>query len=427
MSSPNNNANSIFNQTSKFPDFSQSGYIVESVLGYNLTGGITYKAKTVSQEQSVVIKQFQFATVGASWSGFDAMEREVNLLQHLEHPRIPKYIDCFETDTGFCLVQQYINARSLAAWMYTPLLPLKRPSLQQAPVQEILSLSLLDYVEEVATGVLSILVYLQQQAPSVIHRDIKPENILVDDQLNVYLVDFGLAQIGGELNGASTMVKGTLGFMPPEQMFGRSLTNASDLYSLGITLICLLTQTPSSQVGNLIDDSFRFKIHQLLPELNIHWIDWLEKMVAPNVEQRFPDAATALSVLLKINTISPVDSSKSQQKYPLAFTIALSALSIGFLSAMSLHTLEPKPLPFAVPIEEPPIKPKSFKKHDWIKRFRRAHECNNCYYRTTDLREQDLRNLYFENIDSDALPSVTKYKASIKHNRLRGTKHHVHH
>jgi len=65
------------------------------------------------------------------------------------------------------------------------------------------------------------------------HRDIKPENVLVDrqEELKVYLVDFGFAHIGSGEVAASSVVKGTLGFMPPEQMFNRQLTEASDLYS----------------------------------------------------------------------------------------------------------------------------------------------------------------------------------------------------
>lgn len=380
MSSPNNNANSIFNHTSiflnNFPDFSEFGYAVESVLGQNLSGGrVTYKAKT-ENGQYIVIKQFQFATVGASWSGFAALEKEIKLLQHLDYPQIPKYLDCFETSTGFCLVQEYINAPNLAVWMLSP---------QQ-------SFSFVDNAFRVAKGILAILVYLQEQAPSVIHRDIKPENILVDES-NVYLVDFGLARMSGEEMGASTTVKGTLGFMPPEQILGRSLTTASDLYSLGATLICLLTQTPSSQIGNLIDDSFRFKIHQVLPELNLYWVDWLEKMVAPNQEQRFLDAATALSALLAINTTISNRSNKINYKYPLAFAISLSVLSIGLLSA-SFQAMQPQPLPLQIPATKQLIKPG--KKLHLPKRFKKAHQCFDCRYRTADLREEDLRNMKLE-------------------------------
>jgi serine/threonine protein kinase len=52
--------------------------------------------------------------LGANWSGFKAYEREIGILQQLAHPRIPRYLDSFETKSGFCLVQEYKNALSLA-------------------------------------------------------------------------------------------------------------------------------------------------------------------------------------------------------------------------------------------------------------------------------------------------------------------------
>ncbi|GET38630.1 serine/threonine protein kinase [Microseira wollei NIES-4236] len=162
-------------------------------------------------------------------------------------------------------------------------------------------------IKQIAVAVLEILVYLQQQNPPVIHRDIKPENILVDrsESLKVYLVDFGLARIEGEEVAATSAVKGTLGFMPPEQMFNRPLTEASDLYSLGATLICLLTKTKSTEIGNLIDENCRINFQPLMPKLNPQFIAWLEKMVAPNFKHRYPNAATALTALQSIDILTP--------------------------------------------------------------------------------------------------------------------------
>ncbi|MBF2062918.1 MAG: serine/threonine protein kinase [Calothrix sp. C42_A2020_038] len=389
-----NNANSIFDNSLNFPDFSTEGYEIDYILGRNFSGGrVTYKGRILETHESVVIKQFQFATVGACWSGFTALERELYLLQQLNHPRIPKCIEYFETPTGFCLVQEYIDACCLSDWISSPQPPIKREDFEEIGNKR-LSLSKLASIEKIAVGILEILVYLQQQVPSVIHRDIKPENILVDEELNVYLVDFGLAQISAEDMGASTMVKGTLGFMSPEQIFGKPLTNASDLYSVGATLICLLTQTPSQQIGNLIDDSVQFNIHQLLPELNIHWVDWLERMVAPNQAHRFPDAATALHSLLKINTVDSTDISKLQHNYPLVFAMSLMTFCLGFISAQSLRSLEAKPLPVFVPAEELPIRP--IPRPRLKRRLSRVYTCVDCYLRYTVLREEDLRNLNFE-------------------------------
>lgn len=264
---------------SKYPNFVSLGYEVVQELGINREAGrITYLANVLNSEQQVVIKEFRFANSGADWSSFKIYQREIEVLQQLHHPRIPRYLHSFETPSGFCLVQEYKKAPSLA---------------------ERYSFSL-EEIQQIAISVLEILVYLQQRTPPVIHRDIKPENILVDEQLNAYLVDFGLARIrGGEL-ALSSVAGGTIGFMPPEEQFGRALTTASDLYSLGATLICLVTGTRSVEVGKLIDDNYRFNIQRLVPKLAPNFRQWLMRMVEPNVKFRYSDAMVALTALPKI-------------------------------------------------------------------------------------------------------------------------------
>lgn len=277
----------------EFPDFSKYGYQIKRELGRNVAGGrITYLAnRTVSQDLSnfpdnsanrVVIKQFQFATTSANWSDFQAHEREIQVLQSLDHPGIPRYLDSFETPTGFCMVQEYKEANSLGILR------------SFAPEQ----------IKQIAIDLLEILVYLQSLNPLVIHRDIKPENILVAEDaagsLKVYLVDFGLAQWGGGEVAVSSMVKGTLGFMAPEQLFNRNLTAASDLYGLGASLICLLTATKSTEVGRLLDENYHFEFRKLLPKLSRRWISWLEKMVEPDPRDRYANAAEALAALKPI-------------------------------------------------------------------------------------------------------------------------------
>ncbi|MEC4985250.1 MAG: serine/threonine-protein kinase [Oscillatoria sp. PMC 1068.18] len=264
------------------PDIYRRGYQIETKLGHNRTGGrVTYKAKNLNTKQTVVIKQFQFAQPGTSWIDYEAYTKEIEVLISLISPNIPRYLDSFETATGFCLVQEYKQAYSLA-------------QLRHFTPQEI---------KEIALATLDVLIYLQSASPLVIHRDLKPENILVDHSQprNVYLVDFGFAHQGNQDVGVSSVVKGTLGFMPPEQLFNRQLSEASDLYSLGVTLICLLTKTKSSEVGNLIDETFRLKFRSQLPEISWQFGRWLEKMVAPNPKKRYPNARSAKAALENIS------------------------------------------------------------------------------------------------------------------------------
>jgi len=268
-----------------YPDFSNYGYQVTEELGHNRAGGrVTYKATEINTQNTVVVKQFQFAKTGTSWAEYEAYEREIEVLKGLDRPNIPRYLDSFQTAAGFCMVQEYKNAPSLAN------------SSKWTPQQ----------IKQIAIYVLEILQYLQNRIPPVIHRDLKPENILVDDKMNVYLVDFGFARIGSGEVAVSSVVKGTLGFMPPEQMFNRKLTAASDLYSLGATLICLLTNTNSTEIGALMDATGRINLKEKIPQLSDGFTNWLQKMIEPNFEERYPNAATALDTLIPLEIMRPV-------------------------------------------------------------------------------------------------------------------------
>ena len=159
-----------------------------------------------------------------------------------------------------------------------------------------------DIAKNIAFQVLDILSYLQDRVPLIIHRDIKPENVLVDRNLSVYLVDFGLARIGNHTMALNSVMGGTMGFMPPEQVQSKQLTKASDLYGLGATLICLITQTKSSEIGSLVSfDTNKITFRNQASKFSSRFIQWLEKMVEPNPANRYQSAKLALTALQNIN------------------------------------------------------------------------------------------------------------------------------
>ncbi|TAE57700.1 MAG: serine/threonine protein kinase [Nostocales cyanobacterium] len=265
-----------------YPNLSGFGYEVIQELGHNYEGGrITYLAQQINCQQKVVIKEFCCAKITTDWHGNKPYEREIQLLQKLNHPRIPCYLNSFEKTGFFYLVQEYKKAPSLGfRRCFHP-----------------------EEIKKIAISILEILDYLQQQKSPIIHRDIKPENILVDQELNAYLVDFGLAQVQTEKSDLSTLVVGTPGFIPPEEQFGHPLTSASDLYSLGATLICLLNNIPAREISQLIDDQYRFNFHKILPHISPTFRYWLKKMVAPNHKQRYANAGDALAALTPIKVM----------------------------------------------------------------------------------------------------------------------------
>lgn len=326
-----------------YPDFTPQGYKLIRELGRNREGGrITWLALQLNTGHQVVIKQFCFAQAGSNWSAYKEQEREIQVLKGLKHPGIPEYLGAFETDDGFCLVQEYKNAQNLAT------------ERSFAPEE----------IKQIAVKVLEILVYLQNRIPPVIHRDIKPENILVDDQLNVYLIDFGMSRIGSQEVAASSVFKGTPGFIPPEQL--RQPTVASDLYGLGATLICLLTGKKSTQIYDLTDKDDPYVIHfrRLLPRLSNRFLDWLELMVKPKLKERFADAQTALQALKPLDVVRVPEVTLSTSVLEFTATQVGERLkqTIQVVNTMSETLLEGK-WEVAPHKQDPPHTPDS---HSWI-------------------------------------------------------------
>lgn len=371
-----------------FPNFSSYGYEVKGELGYNRAGGrVTYLALEIKTQQQVVIKQFQFAKTTSQWSDYDAYKREIQVLQGLNHPGIPHYLDDFETLDSLCMVQEYKDAPSLAEIRsFTP-----------------------EQIKKIAVSALEILVYLQSRIPPIIHRDIKPENILVDDKINVYLIDFGFAHVGEGDVAMSSMVKGTMGFMPPEQLFNRQLAEASDLYSLGATLICLVSGTKSISIGNLVDEAYRINFRHLVPKFSLRWINWLQKMVEPQLKDRYSNATVALEELRPIYVIRLPEAKLSQSRLDFKATYLGETLSQSITVSNTVpETLLEGFWEVAPHLSDPPHTPSY---HTWIclepiKFTGNRTECNI----TADTKKLIADKLYCREVllHTNAFPEVQR-------------------
>jgi eukaryotic-like serine/threonine-protein kinase len=256
-------------------NLSTARYKLLEILG---EGGIgkTYKAFDHQTDQAVAVKVISLQQL-SSWKMVDLFEREVRVLSQLDHPAIPKYLDSFEVDTEtdrlFYIVQTLAPGQTLAQAQTAS------HRLDEATVSAI------------AAQILEILVYLQALTPPIIHRDIKPQNILQDAEGEIYLVDFGAVQDSYRHRGGSTVV-GTFGYMAPEQFRGQA-TLATDLYGLGATLVFLLSGQDPIDLPQTADLKLNLASLKLSPQFR----QWLNRLIAPAAEQRFPSASLALLAL----------------------------------------------------------------------------------------------------------------------------------
>ncbi|MBZ8180769.1 serine/threonine protein kinase [Oscillatoria salina] len=243
--------------------------------------GTTYEAEDLTNYKRVAIKILSLRAA-TNWKMLELFEREAKVLANLNHPNIPQYLDYFHIDTPedrrFYLVQELVAGESLADLVQKG---------WHANEEE---------VKNIAKQVLKILKYLHSWTPPVIHRDIKPQNIIRQSDGKIFLVDFGAVQdvYRNTLIKGSTFV-GTIGYMAPEQFQGVAFW-ASDLYGLGATLLFLLThRNPEELPAKRLKIDFRSRV-----QISSEFADWLEKMLEPAVEDRFPSAGKALARLSKL-------------------------------------------------------------------------------------------------------------------------------
>jgi serine/threonine-protein kinase len=157
--------------------------------------------------------------------------KEAKILSQLgSHSQIPRLLSYFEIDGEFFLVQEYVKGENLA-----------KEIKGNGPLSE-------TGVKTFLREILPVIDFVHRNR--VIHRDIKPPNIIrCKRDGRLVLIDFGavkdeISLIDGDSRHAeTTQFVGTVGFAPPEQLALRT-TFASDIYSLGITCLYLLTGKP---------------------------------------------------------------------------------------------------------------------------------------------------------------------------------------
>ncbi|HLO86579.1 MAG TPA: GUN4 domain-containing protein [Nostocaceae cyanobacterium] len=255
----------------------------------------TYEARDMDRmDEPCVIKQFvpQVHGTVALEKATELFKQEAKRLYDLgEHPQIPRLIDYFEQDKRLYLVQELIEGQTLLEELQ-----------QQGAFNE-------EKIKQILSDLLPVLKFIHERG--VIHRDIKPENIMRRQDGKLILIDFGVSkQVTGTTIGQTGTTVGTIGYAPMEQMRGQVFP-ASDLYSLGLTGIRLLTQCFPNEIGtdklyDALNDYWLWK--ENLPEgikVNLELEKILDKLIKTHIKERYQSVDEVLAELKKLDN-SPI-------------------------------------------------------------------------------------------------------------------------
>ena len=204
--------------------------------------GAVYRATHVETGQVVAIKVLQQA-LATDRAFLQRFRREVAALQKVQHPNVVRIYDVGSEENTHYYAMEHLGT-SLAEM------------LQSGPLETQRAVQI---ASQVARGLGAV------HAAGICHRDVKPGNILLDEQGNAKIADFGIVRVSDATRVTQTgVIVGTPTYMAPEQVDNMSVDARADVYSLGVVLYETLVGRPPFQ-GNTTLDVLR-KHRYTLPE-----------------------------------------------------------------------------------------------------------------------------------------------------------------
>ncbi|KAL4388381.1 hypothetical protein GQ457_09G009350 [Hibiscus cannabinus] len=257
-------------------------FSAENVLGEG-GYGVVYKGRLINGTEVAVKKLFN--NLGQAEKEFRVEVEAIGQVRHKNLVRLLGY--CIE-GVHRMLVYEYVNNGNLEQWLHGAM-QLYGSFTWEARMKVVL-------------GTAKALAYLHEAIePKVVHRDIKSSNILIDDDFNGKVSDFGLAKLldSGESH-ITTRVMGTFGYVAPEYANTGLLNEKSDIYSFGVLLLETITGRDPVDYDRLADE--------------VNLVDWLKMMVGtrraeevvdPNLEIRPSTRSLKRALLVALRCVDP--------------------------------------------------------------------------------------------------------------------------
>jgi WD40 repeat protein/DNA-binding SARP family transcriptional activator len=204
-------------------------------------------------------------------------EREAQIVARLEHPHIVPLYDYWREPDAAYLVMRFLRGGSVEQLL-----------LEKEPIEPERAASILDQVAAALSAA---------HRQGVVHRDVKPGNVLLDEEGNAYLTDFGVAlDVGSPERSSGTMIRGTPEYLSPEQVRLDPVSPRTDVYALGIVAYEMLTGVhpfPETSLTALFDHHLRDPIpavRDLRPAIPAAVDRAIGRATAKDADDRYPDA-----------------------------------------------------------------------------------------------------------------------------------------
>ena len=230
-------------------------------------------------------------------------QREALSASSLAHPNIVEMYDVGEDDGTYYIVMEYVDGKTLKQLLK------KRGTLTLSEAIDIMS--------QLTDGM------AHAHDSYIIHRDLKPQNIMIKDDGQIKITDFGIAMALNSTQLTQTnSVMGSVHYLPPEQASGKGCTIKSDIYSMGIIFYELLSGSLPFRGDNAVEIALKH-MREPLPSLRAEnpsipqsIENIIKRATAKNPKNRYESARSMHEDLLTALDESRMDEPVLQYKYP---------------------------------------------------------------------------------------------------------------
>ncbi|CAD6250305.1 unnamed protein product [Miscanthus lutarioriparius] len=313
-------------------DFSESNLIGRG------SYGLVYRGKLKESKMEVAVKVFDLEMRGAERS----FVAECEALRSIQHRNLLPIITACSTVDNIgnvfkALIYELMPNGSLDAWLH-------HKGDEEAPKR----LSLTQRIS-IAVNIADALDYLHHDCgrPTV-HCDLKPSNILLDDDMNALLGDFGIARFFADPQStwagsiSSIGMKGTIGYIPPEYGSGGHVSTSGDVYSFGIVLLeILIGKRPTDamfmdglDIISFVENSFQSQIFDVI---DVHLVEECKNLTQDkNVPEKEINKCLLDLVQVALSCTRSLPSERSNMKQIVSEMHAIKVSQLGWMTCKKM-------------------------------------------------------------------------------------------